>query len=137
MTTSHFADLLKDFNRNPPADEATIRDFETTAGISLPVDYRLFLQHTNGGEGFLGAEESYVILWRVDELIKMNKAYEIEEYCPQVFVFGSDGGGEAFGFDLRSDAKLIVAIPFVGMDESVITPVAEDFETFLSGDFFR
>ena len=53
----------------------------------------------------------------------------------QVFVFGSDGGGEAFGFDLRSDAKPIVAIPFVGMEESVITPVAEDFKTFLSGDF--
>ena len=87
MTTSHFADLLKDFNRNPPADEATIQDFETAAGISLPVDYRLFLQFTNGGEGFLGAEESYVILWRVDELIKLNKAYEFEEYCPPGFRF--------------------------------------------------
>jgi hypothetical protein len=47
----------------------------------------------NGGEGSVG--DTYVILWRIEELIEMSKAYDVAEYAPGLFLFGSDGGGEA------------------------------------------
>src|ERR1044072_7362040 len=97
MTPWHRNRLLARFNGNPPSDTGAIRHFESESGLRLPDDYARFLQQTNGGEGFLG--NAYVILWRVEELIEMNKAYEVTEYAPGLFLFGSDGGGEAFAFD--------------------------------------
>lgn len=100
----------------------------------MPDEYARFLQKMNGGEGFVG--NAYVILWRVEELLEMNRAYHVVEYAAGLFLFGSDGGGEAFAFDIRFDAKPIVSVPFVGMDLSLIRPVAQDFKTFLE-ELFR
>ncbi len=121
--------LLAKFNGNPPLDAAAIRQFETGSSFRLPDDYARFLQQANGGEGFVG--NAYVILWRVEELLEMNKAYQVAEYAPGLFLFGSDGGGEAFAFDTRSDAKPIVSVPFVGMELKLARPVASNFKAFL------
>ncbi len=129
MTPSDRDRLLAKFNGNPPSDPAAIRQFENELGFRLPDDYERFLQQTNGGEGFIG--NVYVILWRVEELLEMNKAYQVAEYAPGLFLFGSDGGGEAFAFDMRSDANPIVAVPFVGMELKLAHSVAQSFEAFL------
>lgn len=121
--------VLAKFNGNPPSDAAAIRRFEVESGFRLPDGYARFLQQTNGGEGFVG--NAYLILWRVEELLEMNKAYQVAEYAPGLFLFGSDGGGEAFAFDTRSDAKPIVTIPFVGMELKLARPVASNFKAFL------
>jgi SMI1-KNR4 cell-wall len=121
--------LLAKLNCSPPSDTAAIRQFETESGFRLPDDYAGFLQQTNGGEGFVG--NAYVILWRVEDLLEMNDAYQVAEYALGLFLFGSDGGGEAFAFDRRSDANPIVAVPFVGMDLKRAHPVAPNFESFL------
>lgn len=83
----------------------------------------------NGGEGFIG--EAYVILWRLEELMDMNIGYEVADYAPGMFLFGSDGGGEAFAFDIRSDTRPIVSIPFLPMDVKLARAVAPDFNGFL------
>lgn len=121
--------LLAKFNCNPAVDARLVRQFETEAGIFLPEDYAQFLQQTDGGEGFVG--NAYLILWRIGELLEMNKAYHVSEYAPGLFLFGSDGGGEGFGFDTRSDTRVIVSVPFVGMDLGLAHLVAPDFQTFL------
>jgi hypothetical protein len=129
MTPSDRDRLLTKFNGNPPSDTAAIRQFETESGFRLPDDYARFLQQANGGEGFVG--NAYVILWRVEELPELNKAYQVTEYAPGLFLFGSDGGGEAFAFDTRTDTNPIVAVPFVGMELKLARPVAQSFEAFL------
>lgn len=121
--------LLAKFNGNPPSKAVALRQFESESSFRLPHDYTSFLQQTNGGEGFIG--DSYLILWRMEELVEKNKAYQAAEYAPGLFLLGSDGGGEAFAFDMRSEAKPIVAVPFVGMDLRLIRPVAQSFEVFL------
>ena len=129
MTLFH-EKLLSGFNGNPPADAAAIRRFEADWGHALPEDYVRFLQHTNGGEGFVG-QNAYVIFWRVEELSEMNDGYQVAEFAPGLFLFGSNGGGEAFAFDMRSDAKPIVSVPFVGMDLTLADALAPDFPAFL------
>lgn len=121
--------LLAKFNGNPPADANAIRQLETDAGLCLPEDYAKFLQGVDGGEGFVG--NAYLILWRAGELVEMNKAYQVAEYAPGLFLFGSDGGGEAFAFDTRADARPIVSVPFVGMELKVARVVAFNFKAFL------
>ena len=121
--------LLSKFNKNPPAQGNSIRDFESESGIKLPTEYVQFLEASDGGEGFLG--EAYLILWRIGELKEMNKAYQVAEYAPGLLLFGSDGGGEAFAFDLRSGKSGIVSVPFVGMELSLARPLAENFDSFL------
>ena len=45
-----------------------------------------------------------------------NRDYEVESYCPELLLFGSSGGGEAYAFDKRSLPWRVVEVPFVGMD---------------------
>ncbi len=134
MTSADKEKLRAKFNGNPPADAASIRRFESEAGFCLPEDYAEFFLEVDGGEGFFG--NAYAILWRVGELIEMNKAYQVADYAPGLFLFSSDGGGEAFAFDTRSDAKPIVSVPFVGMELKSARPVASNFKAFLE-ELFR
>jgi hypothetical protein len=134
MMTPDKERLLEGFHPNPPAALSSLHQFERNSAFGLPDSYAKFLLEANGGEGFIGAN-GYVILWRVEELSSLNDAYQVAEYVHGLLLFGSDGGGEAFGFDIRSEAKLIVSVPFVGMDPSLIRPVGPQFTDFLEGLF--
>lgn len=122
---------LDKFNGNAPVQTADIEHFEEEAGFSLPAEYQLFLHNHDGGEGFIGPN-AYVILWRLAELSEMNLAYEVDQYVPGLFFFGSDGGGEAFAFDRRTKEMSIVSVPFVGMELDLAQPIATTF-----GEFFN
>jgi hypothetical protein len=121
--------LFAKFNANPPASAAALREFECKAGLRLPEEYVQFLRQADGGEGFIG--NAYLILWRVAELVELNRAYQVAEYAPGLLLFGSDGGGEAFAFDMRTEAKAIVAVPFVGMELELVRPFGSNFGAFL------
>ncbi|MDR1853538.1 MAG: SMI1/KNR4 family protein [Azoarcus sp.] len=121
--------LLSKFNGNPPMNVSFIRKLESDSGLCLPDNYVRFLQQTDGGEGFIG--NAYLILWRVGDLIEMNKAYQVADYAPGLFLFGSDGGDEAFAFDMRTESKFIVSVPFVGMELELIQPLGATFNAFL------
>jgi hypothetical protein len=120
---------LAKFNSNPAATSAIISDVVNRDGLDLPSDYLKFMEEINGGEGFVGS--NYLILWRIEELAKMNIDYQVQEYAPGLFLFGSDGGGEAFAFDLRSPSAPIISVPFVGLDTSLARPYALNFTEFL------
>ncbi len=129
MTPTDKERLFAKFNGNPPASAASIEQFESKANLLLPKDYAGFLQQADGGEGFFGS--AYVILWSTDELLEMNRAYQVTEYAPGLFLFGSDGGGEAFAFDTRIASQAIVSVPFVGMELKAARPIASSFIAFL------
>jgi hypothetical protein len=122
--------LFAEFKANPPASRALIAHAQATLSFLLPVDYVQFLQQMNGGEGSLG--KAYLALWRVEELGDRNVGYEVAEFAPGLFLFGSNGAGEAFAFDTRSDQFRIVAVPFIGMEDlrdAIV--IATNFRTFL------
>ena len=121
--------FLDRLNRRPGATDAAISEIEKQLGAKLPVGYVEFLKLTNGGEGFIGRE--YMILWGVEELVPMNQSYEVQKYVPGLLIFGSNGGGEAYGFDTRTPQWPIVQVPFVGMEWRYARSMDESFGAFL------
>ena len=121
--------LLDGLGAKPGAAEDAITRAEEALGWKMPQDYRELLVEKNGGEGFLG--ENYLILWAAEELAQFNKEYEVQEYAPGLILFGSDGGGEGFAFDVRENPMRIVQVPFIGMELEYATMIAPDFKTFI------
>lgn len=122
-----FVDSL---NHGPGATGAAISESEKQLRAKLPPEYAEFLKLTNGGEGFIG-KNAYVILWGVEELASMNQSYEVQKYAPGLLIFGSDGGGEAYGFDTRTPQWPIVQVPFVGMSWTLARPMGTTLHAFL------
>jgi hypothetical protein len=95
--------LFARFKVNPPGSSSLIAQSQARLSFTLPLDYVQFLHRMNGGEGFLG-EHAYVALWRVEELRERNAGYEVAEFAPGLFLFGSNGGGRGVcvRYSLRS-----------------------------------
>jgi hypothetical protein len=68
------------------------------SGKGLPDDYMQFMLDRNGGDGFIGKEENYIILYSAYQVLTMNPYYD-EEFARRVTVVGSDGGGMLYGYD--------------------------------------
>ncbi len=107
-------ELLSDFSLGKNASKDALSEL---SDLSLPDDYLSIFSELNGGEGFVGDE--YLILWKAEELVVFNKEYEVDQYAPGIFLFGSNGGGEGFGFDTRRKPYKVVEMPFIGMDLNI------------------
>ena len=111
------------------ASDSSIRESEAKLGFNFPVEYIAFLKLTNGGEGFIG--EEYAIFWNVEELAEANADYQVHEYAAGLLIFGSNGGGEAYGFDTRREPWPVVRMPFVGMNWGQAISIGDSFSKFL------
>jgi hypothetical protein len=109
---------------DPPTDFDFVESLPSRLGVVIPSHYLDFLKEHNGGEGFIG--DNYIVLWKAEELADFNREYEVEKYAPGIFLFGSDGGGEGYGFDTQSAEMPIVRIPFIGMERRYATLIAKD-----------
>jgi len=112
------------------ATDAAIAEGERQLSLKFSAEYVDFLRLSNGGEGFFG-ENAYLVLWRVEDLASMNGSYEVPAQAPGLLIFGSDGAGEAYGFDTRTSKWTVVRVPFVGMAWSEAKPIGESFRAFL------
>ncbi len=106
--------ILIDWQLNDGEAESLIKEAIKPLHFNLPDDYVQFLGRHNGGEGFVG--DYYLILWRAEELVPFNRDYETMKYAPGIILFGSNGGGEGYGFDTRYPSMPVVKIPFIGME---------------------
>ncbi|OWP71540.1 SMI1/KNR4 family protein [Pseudomonas sp. K2I15] len=109
---------------NGPAEPDFVDSLNTTLGVELAQNYLDFLKAHDGGEGFIG--DHYMVFWEAQELADFNREYEVETYAPGIFLFGSDGGGEGYGFDTNEALMPIVRIPLIGMERQYAEPVARD-----------
>lgn len=129
MSTPPLAKVLQNFHGNPPAPPSAVRE-AGLGEVALPSDYLDFLTSVaDGGAGIVG--ESYLILWRLSELAQFNSEYEVERDAPGLFLFGSNGGGEAIAFDMRSQERAVVQVPFVGMELELVQRLAGGPAEFL------
>ena len=82
---------------------------------------------SNGFHGEIG--NSYIDIWPLNKLKEINNEYCVGEFAPGLLLIGSDGGGMAYGYDLRNENKTIICIPFISMLE-IIIDCGKDLEEF-------
>ena len=117
------------FQRNAPASTEPLASLTTAMLKSLPESYFAFLKRANGGVGFIG--DRYVQLWRAEELTEMNRAYKTADFFPNFFFIGSDGGGEAYAFDLSRPDATVFEVPFIGLPTDA-RAIASSIDSFLA-----
>ena len=127
--TSEPIDALSEFACNAGSTNKELEKAQHDLGFALPAEYLAFMRMRNGGEGFIG--ENYIIIWKAKELAKFNQEYEVYKYAPGLVLFGSNGGGEGFGFDTRSPDSVLM-VPFIGMELAAAREVAKSFDQFIS-----
>lgn len=116
----------------PPATINAIEDAERLLQIAFPADYIEFMTVSDGAEGLVGA--SYLQLWPVGDLVRLNRDYLVDEFAPGYVLFGSDGGGELFGFarDPAAAPAPIGQLPAVGLGLENAIPCGATFRDFLT-----
>jgi hypothetical protein len=122
--------ILDNSSFRKPASSQTIAEVETKLGLHLPNDYRAFLASTDGYEGTV-AGSGFVMFCSTEELSQFREMYQVEQYVPGLMI-GSNGGGEAYGFDTRSSPWTVKMIPFIPMDWNESVLVGRSFEDFLN-----
>lgn len=121
--------FIIDFEINEPTSETLILNLQNQIKIVLPKEYIEFMLFSNGGEGTIG--QSYLALWRVEDIIELNEAYKVSEYAPGLLIIGSDGGDTAYCIDMNIDKLPIVQVPFIGMDLDEVCICGNTFIDFL------
>jgi hypothetical protein len=118
-----------EFQPNPPASREALIALRMALSKPLPNSYMAFLERANGGEGFIG--ERYAQLWRAEDLVEFNRGYKVFEFAPNLFLIGSDGGGQAYAFDISTNDLTLFEVPFIGMPE-LLKPLAPSFDSFVA-----
>jgi hypothetical protein len=120
--------LANSFNTSSSATLSVIETAERFFNLQLPGDYKEFLQFTNGLEG--ETKDNYLVLWSAEELVELNKAYNVTEFVSNIIIIGSDGAEEAFAFDTTNMS--VVKLPFIGMGYIANEKLSDTFEGFLT-----
>lgn len=113
----------------PPRPEE-IDAAERCLDVTLPQDYRSWLLATGGEEKWFG--EVYLALFTLEDVLAVTEAADAQDRLPGFVAIGSDGGGELFAFDVRTDPPPVVMINGVcaGWHEGLLQ--AGSFTEFLA-----
>lgn len=113
---------------NPGTTDIDIQQVELDLNVTLPHDYKQFLLWSNGGEGYIGS--NYFSFWTIQELKELNASYRINHYLPGILGVGTDGGGECYALDFRSDpsAPAFVRVPLGDLDIESVIPIASSLQ---------
>ena len=107
-----------------------IDQIESIIKFKLPADYTTYIQNYFGFEETIGKE--YVRLWDFDELMELNKTYNIFNNLPKTFGIGGNGASEFIAIELTDNDKYrIVLSPFIDMDKKYHIEIGTSFTDFL------
>lgn len=81
---------------------------EAAFATELPSDYAAVLRFSNGGS--LYGFQLPVILYHPVEVLALYREFDFYEAIPRSIIFGGDGGGTIFVFDLREGNRKQVLV---------------------------
>lgn len=116
--------------RNSPVDPNVMETFLEAVPFTLPKDFLDFFKESDGAE--IRTKDYYVLLWSIGEMIQLNEDYEVEEYAPVFFLFGSDGGGNAYA--IEKETGYVFEMPFIGMSKDEAILKSKTFTDFIGLD---
>jgi hypothetical protein len=122
--------ILNDRHRNNSCSLEEINNFITSTNWDLSKDYQKFLLWSNGGEGYIGS--NYISLWKLENIIQLNKDYQIQKYLgDNCIAFGTDGGGICYGFDYSLQKKIFKS-SLGDLDRNEKIFIANTFDEFIA-----
>lgn len=110
--------------------KTSIKEIEAMFHFVLPSDYKNFLQEYLGSEHFIG--EEFVRLWDAEEIMELNRSYNIVDNLPMTIAIGSNGSSEYLAIEMVSkDNYRVVISPFIDLDEQYHIEIGTSFTDFL------
>ena len=97
--------------------------------MKLPDDFVRYLESNAARSGELSDFPLWFEIWPDEQMHQWNKEYQVPEYAPGFYGFGSDGGGEMYAFG--PDGGVYV-LPFIGMEPKVAVRLAASWGEFES-----
>lgn len=86
------------WNKQSPASPESVAALSAAFG-ALPAEYEALLAFSDGGS--LTGRATPFIVYSVTEVLALFREHDLYRYIPRSLVFGGDGGGTIFCFDLR------------------------------------
>ena len=117
------------FEGNEGCSPEAVSALENEFGRKLPSELRDILMEADGLGGVIGDHELQI--WSVEEILAFNRANQVQKYFPAFLMFGSDGGGETYTLDYRTDPPSVVLVAAIGFDYDSAIPIGSDFVSFL------
>jgi len=120
------------WRRESPANEASVLDLAQNGRFKLPCEYLDFLRLSDGGSGSLAVSPFWFQIWSAADVLKLNKGYGRDEFYPELFLFGSSGGGSLIAFELRDQHPWpIVSMDWYDSKRECVDKLAPDFLSFV------
>ncbi len=108
--TKDIIEILKQNNWDANSKPATIDDInqlEDRFIIKIPEDYKQVLMFSNGGS-LRGDFQTPLIIYHIDEVLVLHEEFDYYQDVPESLIFGADGGGTIYAYDLRDDQMRIL-----------------------------
>ena len=123
----------REWFRQPPASGEAIEAMKRLENVELPLAYLQLLAFSNGGEGPLPVQPWNFCLDPAEVASQNWLEQTFSAFFPGFFVFGSNGAGELFAFDLRvAKPWPVVALDSANCDlGDTVLSVANNFDAFM------
>ena len=118
---------MSQIDKNDAPSENEVREFLNNMSFLLPDGFIEFYRGANGAD--ISSAELYTVLWPLTDLFQLNIDYDVDEYAPGFFIFGSDGGDTAF--TIEKVTGKIFEMPFIGMSPEEAVFLSDNFDEFL------
>ncbi|WP_333889058.1 SMI1/KNR4 family protein [Sphingobacterium siyangense] len=115
-----------DKNAAPTTQE--VEEFLGQIDFTPPEGSIEFFKEFNGAD--ISTDDSYTPLWPLTDMVQLNKDYRVEQYAAEFFIFGSDGGGAAYG--IEKNTSDIYEIPFIRMSKEDAVFKHKTFSGFIN-----
>lgn len=114
--------------KNAPTSIEKVNAFLADYKFKLPDGYIEFMKEANGAE--IDGLTEYLQIWPLTDLFSYNSNYEIEEFAPKFFLFGSNGGETAYLFERETGH--IFEMPFMEMSNDTASFKCSTFNELMS-----
>lgn len=115
-------------DKNPPPSKEDVEKFVSNITFQVSKGYIKFMQESNGAD--ISFEDTYLILWSLTDLIHLNQEYAVDEFAPDFFLIGSDGGDTAYA--ISKNTGNFYKMPFIGMSNEEANFIGNSFKDFLT-----
>jgi len=115
-------------HKNPPAKTEEVREFITSLGYAIPLDFVKIMGESNGMD--VETADYDFTIWALGEILSLNKEYQVEEFATDFILLGTNGGGIVLAME-KMTAEFY-AIPFIGFEKSDGQFLAKNFTEFLA-----